>query len=645
MANRNRKKGKKTVQRPALPWLFYLFFGSLVLILPVFFLSQAMDQTLMPRLLFVSIALLISTPLLFSTKKLLSWQFSVWRAPIFLFIAGFVLYSIFSAFFALNVRETYFDIVRNLLFFAGIAYSAAILQNTRNWPARLSSFFLIAAAIAVIIGLVQYYSRVVLSSDTLLPDGRALVYAVTGLFSHKNFFSSALFLMLPFAGFAVYKLSNKLRFIAVIITMAILVMILILKTRSVWVGLFAGTFVAVMLLLIRPGGVGLSSKMRKWVLVAVLAFIAAFSVLFFAGDSEDDFSFSGRVRSIADVESQHNIHRINIWKGTLEIIKDHPVVGVGPGNWAIHIPLFFGHNFEELSALGWSQPHNDFLWVAAEKGVPGFVFYLSIYIAAIVMLFRVILCVKKDAEKDHKVLALFLLAGLIGYVADSFFSFPYERIDIMVLNMILLGSTIIIHHDVFKNRQPYKPSRRLFLVLLIPVFAFSATFGFLGIRMEKRLGEALEDLNRGNYHSMIDHAGAARNPFRSLGPHLYPPDFLEGVAHQRLQSPESAVAAFERALQQAPNDIRILHLLAKNQIEINQLDEAFGHLNRIADIFFLSEGIIADIKRLSIAYFEVGNPEKTLETLLMIPNWEDDPEVVRNIQIIQQMIESKNVDQ
>ncbi len=645
MATRNRKKQKKADQKPATPWLFYLFFGSLVLIMPVFFLRQAMDQTLMPRLLFVSVVLLFCTPLLFSNKKLLSWQFSTWREPIFLLVTGFVLYSIFSAFFALNVREAYFDIIRNLLFLAGIAYSAVILQNTRNWPARLSSLFLIAAAIAVIIGLVQYYNRVVLSSNALLSDGRALVYAVTGLFSHKNFFSSALFLMLPFAGFAVYKFRNKFRLMAVIVTLATLVMILILKTRSVWVGLFAGSFVSVMLLLIRPAGVGFSEKVRKRVLVVALAFIAIFSILFVAGDPADDFSFSGRVRSIVDVESQHNIHRINIWKGTVAIIKDNPIAGVGPGNWAIHIPLFFGHNFDELRALGWSQPHNDFLWVAAEKGIPGFVFFLSIYLAAIVMLFRVILCVKKDADKDHKVLALLLLVGLIGYIADSFFSFPYERIDVMVLHVMLLGSTIVIHHDVFKNKKSYKPSRRLFLLLLIPLFAFSATFGFLGIRMEKRLGEALAALSRGTYHAMIDHAEAARNPFRSLGPHLYPPEFLEGVAHQRLQSPGTAVEAFERALQQTPYDIRVLHLLAKNQTEINQLDEAYFHFKTIADIFPLSEGIIEDIKRLSIAYFESGEPEKTLETLLMIPNWEDDPEVVRNIRAVQRILESEDAGQ
>ncbi|GEM_PF-2993566 len=645
MATRNKKKNRKTNEKQAVPLLFYLYFVSLVLIMPVFFLSQAMDYTLMPRLLFVSVVLLGSTPLLFSKKRLTYWQFSTWREPIVLLIAGFVLYTIFSAFFALNIRETYFDILRNLLFFAAIAYSSAILQNTRNWSGRLSLLFLVAAAVAVIIGLFQYYGRVILSSDALLADGRALVYSVTGLFSHKNFFSSALLLMLPFSGFAIYKFQNKYRLMAIAVTLAVLIMILILRTRSVWVGLFAGTFVSVFLLLTSPAGVGLSVKVRKWVLTATIITVAFFAILFVTGDPSDDFSFSGRVRSIVDVDSQHNIHRINIWKGTLEIIKENPVRGVGPGNWAIHIPLFFGHNFEELSALGWSQPHNDFLWVAAEKGIPGFVFYFSIHIAAILMLLRVILFVKNYENKDQKVLAFFLLAGLIGYIADSFFSFPYERIDIMVLHAILLGSTIVIHNKVFKNKKPFRPPRRIFLLLMIPVFAFSAIAGFLGIRMEQNLAKALTDLNRGQYESMIYHAEQAQNRFRSLGPHLYPPDFLEGVAYQRLQSQERALEAFERALQQAPNDIRILHLLAKSQIETRQLDEAFLLLNKIAGIFPLSEGIIADIKRLALAYFEAENPEQTLETLMMIPDWEDDAEVVRNIEIIQQMLEQENGNQ
>ena len=81
MAVRNKKKSKKTDQDLAVPWLFYLFFGSIILIMPVFFLSQAMDHTLMPRMLFVSIVLLLCVLFLLINKTFQSFRFSIWREP------------------------------------------------------------------------------------------------------------------------------------------------------------------------------------------------------------------------------------------------------------------------------------------------------------------------------------------------------------------------------------------------------------------------------------------------------------------------------------------------------------------------------------------------------------------------------------
>ncbi len=640
MTKRNKKSGKSR-KKQGYAQLFFFFFGCLVLILPVFFLPQAMDRTLMPRMLFLSVVLLLSTPVLFSKQKLALWEFNTWKNPVFFLFAGYLMVTLLAAFFALNSREIYFDVLRNVLFLSGLAFATAILQNTKEWPAKLSALFLMAGAVAILIGSIQYIGRVHFAESTLLPDGRALVYSVTGLFSHKNFFSSALFLMLPFVAFGIYKFRKKYLIPVIVVAFAILFMILLLKTRSVWLGLFVGTSVTAIILLVKTSSFGLHARFRKWFLVGITAVFALFLVMYFTSDPADDFSFSGRVRSIVDIESQHNIHRINIWKGTLDIIRENPLTGVGPGNWMIHIPAYFDQNFDELRALGWSQPHNDFLWVAAEKGIPGLLLFLAIYLVAAGMMLRVIFSAQNSVEKDHRVLALLLLFGLTGYLTDSFFSFPYERVDAMVLHMILIASVVVLHNDI-SIKKSYKPFRKAFLVLLMPLFFSAAIVSYQSIRMENHLGKALNALSAGNYMAMLKHAETAKTPFRSLGPHLYPPEFLEGVAHQNLQNPAQAADFFERALKQTPNDIRILHLLARNYIEIRELGKAFDCFQSIATIFSPSQGIITDIKRLSVAYYESGNLEQTYNTLLLIPNWEDDPEVVRNIQVIEEMMQSEN---
>lgn len=68
--------------------------------------------------------------------------------------------------------------------------------------------------------------------------------------------------------------------------------------------------------------------------------------------------------------------RIRLWLTSLEIIKHHPVLGVGQGNFKLgfekyHLPGFY-HNS--------AHPHNDFLSVAVDGGVLALACFLAIWI-------------------------------------------------------------------------------------------------------------------------------------------------------------------------------------------------------------------------------------------------------------------------
>jgi putative inorganic carbon (HCO3(-)) transporter len=71
-------------------------------------------------------------------------------------------------------------------------------------------------------------------------------------------------------------------------------------------------------------------------------------------------------------------YRPQIWWGTLELIKDHPLVGVGFAGYSVAIPRYL-----RLSGT-WQleQAHNDYLEVLASGGVVGgslFVWFLLIF--------------------------------------------------------------------------------------------------------------------------------------------------------------------------------------------------------------------------------------------------------------------------
>ncbi len=616
------------------PWIFYWFFGFLVLFFPVFYLPHALDRTLAPRLLALSVLLLLSLPLLFNQHRLTRWDFSVLRKAIFLLFWAFFLLTVISAFFADNPMESYLFIMRNFLFASGLAMAAIILHNTPNWQERLPKLFIVAAGIAVIIGFVQYYQRVHLSALVSLADGRDLVYMVTGVFSHKNFFSSVLTLMLPFTLFGIHKYRNKWQLAAILSSAGILLMVFILRTRSVWVGMMAAGLVASLVLLFNAKRFKLTARWRLVILAGLMAGIAGVVVLFNLGDASDPFSAAGRIRSIFDPQSRHNVHRLFIWNASLDIIKEEPLTGVGAGNWLLHIPKHYKRNFEHLEAMGWRQPHNDYIWIAAEQGIFALMIYLAAFVLILYYLVKVIRNKGDDDETDKKVFALLLMAGVIACLADAFFSFPYERIDIMVFMMIIAAASVALFHATTQKKS-FKPVKSAILFPGIFFMLFGVFYSHQSINMEKQMGLALRALEQRSWIDVLHHADAAKTPFRSLGPHLYPPEFLEGIAYQNQEQYRRAVASFEKAREQAPHDIRILHMLGNNYRRIEKFDEAYACFMELMNIYPPSPSILRDVKLLVVDLSDIKQYEPAYKLLVSIPNWEDDPEIVRNVNALE----------
>jgi O-antigen ligase len=60
-------------------------------------------------------------------------------------------------------------------------------------------------------------------------------------------------------------------------------------------------------------------------------------------------------------------HRLEAWKGALEIFKQHPVMGAGLDTFATHFPAVRSFSTDKI----WTHAHNDFLQFGAELGLAG----------------------------------------------------------------------------------------------------------------------------------------------------------------------------------------------------------------------------------------------------------------------------------
>jgi O-antigen ligase len=135
-------------------------------------------------------------------------------------------------------------------------------------------------------------------------------------------------------------------------------------SRSTIVALAVG--VVILLLLI-------SVQYRKWVVMVLLLTVAAGTVI--SPDLLGRFKNTSRSEFSALTANS----RIAIWRTTLRMIKDKPLLGIGPGNYAQkYIEYRLNRTGRNLS-----HAHNDFLSVAAESGVPCALVFLALWLAVL----------------------------------------------------------------------------------------------------------------------------------------------------------------------------------------------------------------------------------------------------------------------
>jgi O-antigen ligase len=88
--------------------------------------------------------------------------------------------------------------------------------------------------------------------------------------------------------------------------------------------------------------------------------------------------------AVRDRDYQHLFsERLPPFLSTLDMARDHPLLGVGPGNFKYHYMAYrvglrgrYPDRWLHGFAMNWGEVHNDHLQVAAETGLPGYALFL-----------------------------------------------------------------------------------------------------------------------------------------------------------------------------------------------------------------------------------------------------------------------------
>lgn len=600
--------------------LFLGFFGFVLVALNCLVDNAAIDVTLIPRLLAVLVFLLVSVVVVSVPRISRLLDFSVLGEPVIPLFAGSLLVTVGSLLVAVNVSAGFTDVFRTLATFLTLCLSCLLLPIVPRWQEQLLRVIVVAGLVAVAVGCYEIVTKLGLGIH-----GRRAMEQITALMSSVNLYAGILVLILPWCLCAAVVLRGAWRGLAAVAAGSVLVMILLLQSRAAWLAVLAGSAAAVCVILFDAERFNLSRRARNRLAAACLAGLVALAGGI-ATAPADNF-FAQRFRSIfvapADPAAlPREGGRLMIWGITSRMIADHPLTGVGAGNFTVRLHEYFDADDLDFSNVhtNWVQPHNDFLWVFVEKGVLGIVLFVGCFVAAFASI-RTIL--RSDAPPNDCWLALAVVMGLTSYITLSSFDFPLERINHQTYFALLLAVVTVLKHAVqpaaggFPAPGTARLGRLVVVPLVVAALGLGITYSLAAVQQEKDVIVARRAFGQKKWEEMLAAAKRARTPWKTLDPLVSPVAFLEGMAHVQLGHVPEGIECLEQALIDNPNRMYVINNLGILYASTGRFDEAIECFSLAANRY---PHRIEPFNNLASCLLETGRPAEALELLEQIPD-------------------------
>lgn len=258
---------------------------------------------------------------------------------------------------------------RLTLYLLMFALAARVLRSSRLRSILILVYLLVAVFVSVF-GLRQWF----FGADALATwvdvesslSGRTRVYSFLG---NPNLLAAYLLPAVTFSGAAIFAWKRKAaKAMAVLLTVTNAACLILTYSRGGWIGFVVMSF-AGMILLVHWFKMYLPQFWRRLALPIVLGVSATVIILAvtLVEPLRDRVGsmFMGR-------EDSSNNYRINVWSGVIKMIRDRPIIGIGPGNSAFNkiYPRYQRTGYSALSA------YSVFLEVLVETGIIGLTCFL-----------------------------------------------------------------------------------------------------------------------------------------------------------------------------------------------------------------------------------------------------------------------------
>ena len=531
-----------------------ILFWILMAALPVFRVETLLDPSHLSRYLVLGFlgALLVGVSFKFRKQQ----KFPL---PMGIAFLVFAVFQIISITVAQNQGEAYGAVARYLSFIPFFFLLLNELKFGRITRSQLLSGGLLFATLSAIPAFFQILSA--FASGAFFED----VYTITGLYGHKNLLASALMLAFPFSIAAWASLSSWQKSVAAIVSIIIIFEIFVLRTRGVWLSFSMAAILT--LLMMNFYSQGKIKIARKWLYINASLVIVILAALFFNPVVKDSFLNSSNLQK-----------RLSFWENSISMIAEHPVSGVGAGNWRLIFPKYGLAGVDDSVMQGVThiqRPHNDYLWIWSEAGPVALLAFLALYFFAFRQIIKNIKSSQEESDLKLQYLSFF---GLLSFAFFSFSDFPIERASHSFLLMLFMAIPFA-YGDIKQLKSLKFLPYLLGLGLLGSFYINTQRFA-----SEKATVAVLEANSDRNAQAIIPAAEEAISDWYTVDAFANPLNYYSAKGYALTKRPQLALAELERAAEAAPNNILVFEFYGQVYFQLGQRGKALSYVDRALSI-------------------------------------------------------------
>lgn len=343
-------------------------------------------------------------------------DFKLRHYPINKFVLLYALVYFISTFTSVNVRGS---LQGGILTTAFILFYFVVINSvqTKKQLNALTFCFVCFGVLIAFYGYYQYLNPSKFSGSWLdtemFSDIGFRVYSTLG---NPNVLGEYLILIIPFVVSYFFREEGFVKKGFFFIVGCILMLCLILTySRGCWLGIM---FAAVVFLILLD---------RRFIILIIIGLLALPFVL--------PETIINRFMSIGNMSDSSTSYRFYIYMGTLSMLKDYWLCGVGPGTAAFNM-VYPSYAYDSIMA---PHSHNLFLQVMCDSGICGEVVFLAMIYRA----YKSCCIGLKKADKKDKIFIIGAISALSGFFLQSMFDYTFYNYRVMLIFWAVLALAML----------------------------------------------------------------------------------------------------------------------------------------------------------------------------------------------------------